>query len=56
MAFQDDILNRFFHGGLLVDENIHDKNMEEFLVENEKKLEEFTNQHIKKIEFLKKAS
>jgi hypothetical protein len=30
--------------------------MEEFLVENEKKLEEFTNQHIKKIEFLKKAS
>ena len=56
MAFQDDILNRFFHGGLLVDENIHDKNMEEFLVENEKKLEEFTNQHIKKIEFLKKVS
>ena len=56
MSFQENISNKFFHGGQLVDVNIHDDSMKEFLIENEKDLEEFTNQHIKKIEFLKKLS
>ena len=54
--FQKNSLNKFYHGGRLVDVNISNLDMKEFLVEREKNLEEFTNQHIKKIEFLKKLS
>ena len=54
MDFQENSLNKFYHGGRLVDVNISNLDMKEFLVEREKNLEEFTNQHVKKIEFLKK--
>ena len=54
LDFQENSLNKFYHGGRLVDVNISNLDMKEFLVEREKNLEEFTNQHVKKIEFLKK--
>ena len=56
MDFQENSLNKFYHGGRLVDVNISNLDMKEFLVERGRNLEEFTNQHIKKIEFLKKSS
>jgi len=52
--FQQSSLNKFYHGGQLVDVDIMNEDMKEFLEESEKKLNEFTNQHIKKIEYLKK--
>ena len=56
MDFQESVLNKFYHGGRLVDVNIFDEDMKEFLNEKEKNLEEFTNQHIQKIQYLKKLS
>ena len=52
--FQQSSLNKFYHGGQLVDVYIMNEDMKEFLEESEKKLNEFINQHIKKIEYLKK--
>ncbi len=56
MEFQQKALNKFFHGGRLVDVEISNEDMEEFLIDRENNLKEFTNQHIKKIEFLKNKS
>ena len=52
--FHQSSLNKFYHGGQLVDVDIMNEDMKEFLEESEKKLNEFTDQHIKKIEYLKK--
>jgi hypothetical protein len=52
--FQQSSLNKFYHGGQLVDVYIMNEDMKEFLEESEKKLNEFTDQHIKKMEYLKK--
>ena len=54
--FSDSYLNKFYLGGQTTDVNIVNEDMTEFLKESEKKLEEFTNQHIKKIEYLKKLN
>ena len=49
MEFQESALDKFYHGGRLVDVEILNKDMENFLIERKDNLEEFTNQHIKKL-------
>ena len=51
--YHEKIVKKFYYGGRTVDVEIFNKDVEEFIIENENIMSEFTNQHIKKIEYWK---
>ena len=54
--FRTNSMNKFFHGGRLIDVEITDENMQEFLNENEDSLKELVNANLEKIKFFKEQS